>query len=92
MKSTADWLDDLKAAYNLPSDYAIAKKLGITQSEITAARKGRRDLSERLCFAIAELLDVNGVVVWASIKAAKTDSLKMRKDWEEVAEKLAATA
>lgn len=90
MKTAADWLDDLKAAYNLPSDYAVAKMLGVNQSEISSARKGRRDLSEKQCFAIAELLDVNGVVVWASIKAAKSDIPKMRKDWQEVAEKLAA--
>ncbi len=35
MYKTTELLDMLKARYNLPSDYAIAKKIGLTRGAIS---------------------------------------------------------
>lgn len=46
METTTQFLDQIKARYGLPSDYALAAKLGITQSGVSSYRVGRSKLGD----------------------------------------------
>ena len=58
MLKTTELLDKLKAAYNLPSDYAAAKKLGITTQTVSGYRCKRSFFEDRVAVNVAELLDI----------------------------------
>ncbi len=55
------YLEALKVRYRLPSDYALAKKLGIAQPEANLLRRGLKVPKPELCIKIANLLEKNPV-------------------------------
>lgn len=62
---TVDFLDAVKAAYCLTSDYQLAKKLAVTHSSISHYRTNRNYMDNELCVRIAELLDMDPLFVMA---------------------------
>lgn len=77
MVKTVDLLDLIKARYNLPSDYALAKKLSVTQSCISLQRKNHRSMAESTLIRVAELLDLplSYLLICAQIERANDDKL-----------------
>lgn len=66
MFETTQLLDMLKTAYNLPSDYAVAKKIGLTRNAISNYRAKRNFLNDSNALNIAELLELDPLKVLAS--------------------------
>lgn len=68
-------LENAKAALEVGSDYALAKKLRITQGMLTHYRNKRSKPNNRIAYELAEILDMPLDEVIASIEQdfAKTD-------------------
>ena len=78
------WIDRVKVKNNLPSDYAAAKLLGMTQSAISVLRVRESTLSDETSFNVATSLGINPAIVLVdqSIERAKTETA--RRAWAEV--------
>jgi hypothetical protein len=61
MSDISTYLDAIKERFDLSSDYALAKKLGIAQPEANLMRRGLKIPKPELCIKIAKLLDKNPV-------------------------------
>lgn len=85
MKTTTELLDEVKARYGLPSDYALAAKLGMTRAGISGYRTGRTKLSGAIALRVAELLDLNPGYVLASMEAERTRNEAERAAWTKLA-------
>ncbi|MDP5205773.1 helix-turn-helix transcriptional regulator [Alishewanella sp. SMS9] len=86
---TCDFIDELKAAYGLTSDYQAAKKLGISTTTISSYRAGRSFLSDDIALKIAHLLDVEPLLVLACVNAErhlKSGSEEVFSFWVNLAE------
>lgn len=73
MLKTIELIERLKAAYGLPSDYAAAKKLGITCQAISKYRNKGTSLDDKVAVEIAELLDLNPLMVVASMHVERAE-------------------
>lgn len=61
MSNISTYLEAIKERFDLSSDYALAKKLGIAQPEANLMRRGLKIPKPELCIKIARLLDKNPV-------------------------------
>jgi len=85
MFTLADLLDGIKARHSLPSDYALAKKLGISRQSVSGYRLGAPSISDDVLFRIAELLEIDPAEVAAIAAAKRAKNPKMRDVWLRVA-------
>jgi transcriptional regulator with XRE-family HTH domain len=88
---TVDWLAECKQKFGVESDYALAKRLGVSQQTISSYRTGRSRLDDDMALTVAEALGVNPmrVIADANAERAKTEEQKAR--WLAVAEKYSAS-
>ncbi|WP_333609166.1 helix-turn-helix domain-containing protein [Arsukibacterium sp.] len=68
---TTDFLNDLKAVYGLTSDYQLAKKLSVNTSTIGNYRSGRSYLSDEMALKVADLLEIDPLIVMACVHAER---------------------
>lgn len=61
MSEISTYLEAIKERFDLGSDYALAKKLGIAQPEANLMRRGLKIPKPELCIKIAKFLDKNPV-------------------------------
>jgi len=89
--NTPDYLDAVKRHLRIESDYALAKKLGFSQSAMSSYRTGRRVFDDDAALTVAQALDVNPMQVIAAANAerAKTDEQKAR--WMGLMEKFSGS-
>lgn len=71
MKCTIDYLDALRAHFGVTSDYALAKKLGVSTGCIGNYRNGRSTFSDEMAFRIADVLGMHRGAVWLDIQAER---------------------
>ena len=81
MKTTVEFLDAVKNRYHLPSDYALANKLGITRSGVSKFRLGKDKLGDQTALKIAELLEIEPGYVLACIAAERSKDERVKKAW-----------
>lgn len=89
---TTDYLDAIKNRYDLPSDYAIAKMLGIARQRMTAYRAGSESFSDSTALRVAELLDLDPLEVALSAHAQRAKAPEERALWERALARLAPAA
>jgi len=85
MFKTVDLLDRLKAAYNLPSDYATAKKIGVTRQAISNYRTNGTTLDDSVAVEVAELLELEPFKVLAYMnleRAQRANNKKLIHLWQ----------
>lgn len=92
LKTTADFLDALKVRCGLPSDYAIAQLLGVTRQQVSHWRRGAQGFSDLIAVQVAELLELDPMVVIAARNAERAKRTDERQVWEGVLRKLAGAA
>lgn len=88
--NSCDFIDALKAAYGLTSDYQAAKKLGISTTTISSYRAHRSFLSDDIALKIADLLEVDPLTVLACVNAErneKSGSAAVFDFWANLAER-----
>jgi hypothetical protein len=61
MSEISAYLEAIKERYDLASDYALAKRLGIAQPDANLIRRGLKIPKPEICMKIAKLLDKNPV-------------------------------
>lgn len=86
MENTNELLDEVKRRHKIGSDYALAKRLGITRSVVSAYRTGKRNLGEDVAVTVADLLDVDPGYVLACMEAERTTHPAARAAWERMAD------
>lgn len=92
MKTTVEFLDAIKARYNLPSDYALAPYLGVTRSSVSRLRNKQDFLGDSTALRVAELLDLDPGVVAAAAHAERARQPAEKAMWEDVWKKLGGLA
>ena len=85
MKSTCDYLDDLKAKYQISSDNKLSDFLGLTRSAISTYRTGRSWPDDDLCLRIAELLEIDELQFIATVRGERTRDEKVKTFWTKIA-------
>ncbi len=84
MKSS-EYLDTIRERLSLPSDYAVAKLLHVSQSRISNYRNDRTDFGPDIIPRIAELLDMDAAVIVADIAAARAKTTFERDAFSRLA-------
>lgn len=90
MYKTTELLDMLKAAYDLPSDYAVAKKIGYSRQGISNLRNKRSFLNDSDAMNVAELLELDPLIVIASCHAEREERQgngQLVNFWQAIANK-----
>lgn len=82
MKTTVEYLDEVKARLDLPSDYAAAKVLQVTPSAISKYRLGRAHFDDTTCLRVAEILGIAPFEVIAAANAERSRDTQTRRLWE----------
>lgn len=92
MSALAELLDAVRERSGLPSDMALATKLGIQRQTLHQARKGVAGLSDERIAQLCELGKLDGAVWMAKIHAERATSPVERKVWRSVLDRLSAAA
>lgn len=85
METTQDLLDQVKARYELPSDYALAKKLGMSRERVSRYRNTNGQLGDEAALKVAELLNLDPAYVLACAAFERTKNSAARTAWEHMA-------
>jgi len=92
MKSTADWLDAVKARHGLTSDYQLAQRWQVTRQQISAYRNGREYLSEEAALKAAADLEMAPGYVLACVAGERARMPSARAAWLELATRIGVVA
>ncbi|WP_082864473.1 helix-turn-helix domain-containing protein [Caballeronia temeraria] len=84
MKSTVQYLDEVREKLELPSDYAAAKALGVTRAAVSSWRVGRSAPDELTCARIAEALGIEPIEVIAASQFERSKDEHARAVWESI--------
>ena len=91
MKAIA-YLDAVKKAAHLRSDYALAKFLQVKQPTVSSYRRGRSLPDDTVCERIAAALDVPVERLIATMEAERTKDARRRAMWLKMAKAAAVVA
>lgn len=91
MHTTAEFLDLLKERHGLKSDYAVAKFMGWSTSQISNYRH-RGSFNDTVALDVAESLKLPAGYVLACVAAERTRDPLLKSAWERVAERLKGVA
>lgn len=76
----SEWIDRVKAAKGLQSDYGVAKVIGLTRSAVSNYRVGARPtLDEESALKVAEALGERPEAVYLDQVAERTKSPALRE-------------
>lgn len=92
MKTTCEFLDDIKANNNGASDYAIAKMLGVTRSCVSFYRTGRSCFDDSTSIKVANLLNIDPSIVVSAVHAERAKSVQEKAVWKGIYERLGGMA
>ena len=90
--TTLDLLTQLKAANHGASDYALAKKLGITAQTIYHWRSGRSMMSDEVGIKAAELLGIDAGKVLVSLHIEREKGNVTSHVWRDIGRRLEMAA
>lgn len=88
MNNTNQYLDAVKARHCLASDYAIAKKLGITHQSVSNYRSGKSKMDETTAFKVAEALEIDPATVIIAAQIEREKKPELRAVWMDIFKKL----
>lgn len=81
MKTTADYLDEIKEKCGLPSDYAVAIKLGLTRFAISHHRHCKNAFDNHTCLIVANTLEIPLQDVIKDMEIQREKDEKKKADW-----------
>lgn len=88
MLTTNQLLDRIKSSHQAPSDYRLAKIVGIDQSGIRNYRSGRSRPDDVIASRLAVLADLDPGYVVACIHAERAQDDQTRTLWTGIADRL----
>ncbi len=83
--NSKDFIEELKVKYGLPSNYAAARKIGISDSRISSYMRGRREFDDEISVRIAKLLHHHPAYVMAHIQACRSPRNDIKVIWRQTA-------
>lgn len=89
--TTTDLLDAVKEAKEIPSDYALAKRLGLKPQTISNYRKLRTQMSDETAVALAAMIGRAPAPILAQLASERAKSPDVAKIWREAAKALSRT-
>lgn len=92
MNMTNRLLDEAKAALQVPSDYALAKRLGMHHSTISGYRAQRSQLDVDACFRVAEVLGREPAAIIAAVEAERATKPEVKEAWIQRLKQLGGVA
>jgi hypothetical protein len=93
MKTTADFLDDLKKKFNTDSDAAAARAIGVNhRQQVSRWRQMHSTFDDELCLKIADTLDLDPTYVVACMHHQREKNEHLKTIWSRIAEHYAVTA
>lgn len=92
MNTTIQLLDSVKIKHGLASDYALAKKLGVSQPAVTKYRVHGQTMDDRACLKVAELLEIDAATVLACVHAERAKTEAEKTAWKLIYERLGGIA
>ncbi|MDH4275041.1 MAG: hypothetical protein OEW08_08385 [Gammaproteobacteria bacterium] len=88
MKTTLEFISDLKAKTGLDSDYAISKELGVTRNAISLYRTGKAFMGDETAMKVAKILDIDPGYVVACVHAEREKIPAVKAMWKHTAQAL----
>jgi len=85
MKSTVQWLAEVKRQHQIESDYALAKLLGVTRQAVSGLVNGHSAMDTYTAAKVAELVNVDPMKVIASAEAERARNDEKRTFWRKLA-------
>lgn len=89
--NTLEYLQAVKTRLGITSDYALAARLGITRSAISKLQLGKGVFGDDVALTVAQILDLNPLVVIAQANAERASTAEMRDRWMGVMEKFSVS-
>ena len=93
--NTAEFLEALKAARRLPTDYALAKHYGINTQTVSSYRTGRTVPDDAMGVRIAQELNLDPGYVLAQLAAERAERAKndaLAQTWHAIARRFGVAA
>lgn len=87
---TVEYMDAVKRAMGIESDYRLAKNLGVSTQALSGWRAGTRQPDNLMCYRIADVLKIDPARVIADIefeRAARTGKVDEARLWSRYAER-----
>lgn len=84
-KTTVEFLNAIKDKHGIQSNYALARKLGQTDTSIARWAHGKGSFSDETCLHVADLLEIDPAYVVACIHAERAKHEAERNVWERIA-------
>jgi len=91
-QTTVEFLDAIKAKYGLKSNYALAKKMGQTDTAIARWMHGKNTLADESAMHVAELLEIDPAYVMACCHAEREKNAEVKATWQKIAQRMAVAA
>lgn len=89
MKTAAEYLDAIKKAHGIASDYQLAKRLGWSRPRISHYRSGIHHFDESGALQVAELLDLDPAAVLLDALESRAHSPAARAAFGSIRERIA---
>lgn len=84
---TTEYLDEVRRRLDLPSDYAIAKVLGVTRESVSGWRNGKSPFGIESAMKIGEILQIDGHAVYAHGQIERAKNPQIVDFWKSISEK-----
>ena len=84
MTNTQELLERVRAKTETKTDYAVAKVLGLNQSNMRKVIEGKRVIGNKACFKLAQALDMEAAVVIAMVEEDRAKSSSDRDFWRSL--------
>lgn len=79
----SEYLDQCKAQLHIPSDYALAKKIGLSRFDVSRYRSGSRTPDAYACVRIAVILGLDPAQVIADLHSQGEQDAERRRFWTD---------
>ncbi|WP_079214972.1 helix-turn-helix domain-containing protein [Herbaspirillum robiniae] len=88
---TPEYLDSVKRKLDLPSDYALAKALGVTRGAVSSLQLGKTSMSDEMCLKVAEYLGISSGRVLIDMHMERSKAPEVKAAWAGLVEKISAS-
>lgn len=92
MSATIEYLEAVKLKTGATSDYQLAKVLESSRGGISSYRTGRTHFDDLMCLKVADILEVDPLLVISEIHAERAKSEKEREVWRNLFQKIGGVA
>lgn len=88
---TTEFLDSVRQRLDLPSDYALAKALGVTRESVSQLRNGKSSMGIETAMKVGEILQIDGHAVYAMGQIERAKKPEIADFWKSISEKFSAS-